>query len=165
MPSDEHDALVLRACQWLRSSPNSHGVVVAELSTAAISAPDVFGCGGQGTTSIEVKVSRADFRRDRRKLSHLVQQIPGSRRYYMTPPGLVRSYELPHGWGLLYAHPPKGKQKRGRVEVVCKADRAPLESHARPDENLLYSIARRRLEEPPRYRYDPVTFRFVRLPR
>jgi hypothetical protein len=51
---------------------------------------------------VEGKVSRADFLADRDKPFRQRPEIGvGCERYYLTPRGLLRTEELPRGWGLL----------------------------------------------------------------
>ena len=50
---------------------------------------------------VEVKISRGDFLRDRKKQHRQEGKGMGQWRYYMTPPGLLRPEELPAGWGLV----------------------------------------------------------------
>jgi len=54
---------------------------------------------------VECKLSRADFLADRGKLFRRKPEIGvGSERFYLVPRGLVRTEELPAGWGLLAFH-------------------------------------------------------------
>lgn len=54
---------------------------------------------------IECKVSKADFKKDFEKLSRKnPNKRVGQVRYYLTPPGLLKPEDLPHGWGLLELH-------------------------------------------------------------
>lgn len=100
-----HDELVKRAVRWLRNTKKCH-VVFAELVTCASSIPDALGWCNSGKEChlVECKMTRPDFRRDKNKLSHQTGCLPGSHRWYMTPPGLVQPHELPIGWGLLEVH-------------------------------------------------------------
>ncbi|MGB6631960.1 MAG: hypothetical protein WBE52_12020, partial [Terriglobales bacterium] len=51
---------------------------------------------------IESKISRGDFLADRDKPFRQKPEIGvGCERYYLSPRGLIRSEELPAGWGLL----------------------------------------------------------------
>ena len=51
---------------------------------------------------VECKVTRSDFLADREKPFRLKpEKGVGSERFYLTPPGLVKTEELPAGWGLL----------------------------------------------------------------
>ena len=53
---------------------------------------------------VECKVSRADFLADAGKPFRLRPEIGvGCERYYLAPRGLLRTEELPGGWGLLEA--------------------------------------------------------------
>ena len=52
---------------------------------------------------IEVKVSRADFLRDKHKdcKNDHIGQV-GDQKYYCCPPNIVKEDDLPEGWGLVY---------------------------------------------------------------
>lgn len=65
--------------------------------------PDVIGWVGLGYSwLIEVKVSRADFLKDKKKFQRLYpEKGMGDERYYLAPAGLIKLSELPDRWGLL----------------------------------------------------------------
>src|SRR5699024_9478369 len=64
--------------------------------------PDILGLRPHGNVLIEVKVSRADFKRDRLKKGRSNECLQlGFRRLYLTPKGLLKVGELPEGWGLI----------------------------------------------------------------
>lgn len=99
-----HDALVKRACQWLRGSQKCL-VVVPELTSLARSSPDAFGIrhSGESMLVIECKVDRKDFLKDGRKLIFRRPELQvGTQRYYLCDPGLIKEKEVPEEWGLLY---------------------------------------------------------------
>lgn len=50
---------------------------------------------------VECKVSRADFFADARKPHRQIACGLGRERWYLTPPGLIGSQQVPDGWGLL----------------------------------------------------------------
>jgi hypothetical protein len=107
-----HSKLVERAVCWLRSY--GCGVVLSEQSCASGETPDAIGWKrGCHSVTVECKISRADFLADREKpFRRKPEKGMGCERFYLTPAGLLRSEELPAGWGLL--------ELRGRsVEVVC----------------------------------------------
>ena len=95
--SEAHDKLVEKAVTWLK---RRHPLVIAEMVTGC-ETPDAIGFKANGlTTLVECKVSRADFRTDAKKPFRKVGGM-GSRRYFLTPLGLIKVEELPKGWGLL----------------------------------------------------------------
>lgn len=132
MPSELHDDLVKRAARWLRTSQRC-SVVFAEFVTAIPVIPDAVGWrnGGYQCVLVEVKVSRSDFRRDRKKNHWLA---PGHVRWYFTPKGLLQPEELPDGWGLAEAH---GKRVRKIVEPEV------MESNRQSEISMLVSAQRR----------------------
>ncbi len=96
-----HERLVKIGERWLRGSVGCP-VVAAELVSMSSQTADVIGFRSMRSYLIECKVSRSDFRRDKKK-SH--QRNPessmGNYRWYLTPPGLLSPNDLPAGWGLL----------------------------------------------------------------
>lgn len=67
--------------------------------------PDVLGLKDIGESIlIEVKVSRADFLKDKKKPWRAPGQGIGKRRVYLTPKGLLKPEEIPYGWELWEVH-------------------------------------------------------------
>lgn len=105
MSTITHAMLVARATAWLRR--NGFKVALPELYTTATGEiPDAWGLNSGGTSCIiEVKVSRADFLRDRKKYFRRRPEAGmGNLRYYMAPVGIINLVDLPEGWGLLAVH-------------------------------------------------------------
>jgi hypothetical protein len=104
MPANmTHAKLVLMAVRWLRRY--RCGVVLSEQACVSGEMPDAIGWKKAcHSVLVESKVSRADFLADRDKPW---RQIPetgvGCERYYLAPRGMIRTEELPAGWGLLEA--------------------------------------------------------------
>ena len=96
-----HAQLVEKAVCWLRHY--RCGVVLSEQACVSGEMPDAIGWKRAcRSVLVECKVTRADFLVDRSKPFRLKpEQGVGSERFYLTPAGLVRSEELPAGWGLL----------------------------------------------------------------
>lgn len=96
-----HAKLVSLAVAWLRRY--RCGVVLSEQACVSREMPDAIGWKKAcHSVLVECKISRADFLADREKA---FRQNPetgvGCERFYLAPHGLVRSEELPAGWGLL----------------------------------------------------------------
>ena len=109
-----HDELVERAARWLRVDCRC-GLIATEPASTAEETPDAIGWRYGRTTLVECKTSRGDFRADATKpFRRDGARGMGDRRYYLTPPGLLRPEELPAGWGLVEAHP-----RRIAVVVQC----------------------------------------------
>jgi hypothetical protein len=89
------------AVAWLRRY--RCGVVLSEQACISGEMPDAIGWKKAcHSVLVECKISRADFLADREKA---FRQNPdtsvGCERFYLAPRGLIRSEELPAGWGLL----------------------------------------------------------------
>lgn len=136
-----HAELVERAGKWLKNTRRCTIVAMEITTTTTSESPDAIGWKGpRDSTVVECKTTRADFNRDRNKAFRRYWDMGmGQRRFYMTPPGLVKPDELPEGWGLLYCHPKK-------VEVVLET---PLVRYSPEvtfnDVHVLYSMVRRAL--------------------
>ena len=87
---------------------------------------------------VECKVSRADFRADRKKIIHgAPDTCPGQERWYLTPPGLVGAHEVPEGWGLAEA----GARSVRVVVPAPEGEWSP--GRAKQDMGILVSAVRR----------------------
>lgn len=102
-----HRELVELGAKWLnKKAPNIHyksQFVCAELvCLGASEIPDIFGLRPQGHVLIEVKVSRQDFLKDKKKMGRNPERLQlGNMRLYLAPEGLISVDELPDNWGLL----------------------------------------------------------------
>jgi len=96
-----HAKLVSMAVGWLRRY--RCGVVLSEQACVSGEMPDAIGWKKAcHSVLVESKVSRGDFLADRDKPFRQRPEIGvGCERYYLAPRGLIRSEELPPGWGLL----------------------------------------------------------------
>jgi len=136
-------------------------VVFAEMTTGLWLTPDAIGWHVGWSILVEAKVSRRDFRADRKKLIHnpaFAERCPGQERWYLTPEGLVTSDEVPGAWGLLEV------QGRRVVEVkpAARRERTPgvvseAARHRAEMTMLLSAIARHEQG----VAYDPKTARFA----
>src|SRR5579864_8120147 len=132
-----HEKLVSLAVAWLRRY--GCGVVLSEQSCASGETPDAIGWKRAcHSVVVECKISRADFLADREKPFRCKQEIGmGCERFYLAPAGLIRSSELPAGWGLL--------EIRGRAIEVMNSSSKNLRSARgfRREMNLLLASLRR----------------------
>lgn len=96
-----HAKLVALAVRWLRRY--RCGVVLSEQALVSGEMPDAIGWKNPcHSVLVECKVSRADFLADRDKpFRRKPETGVGNERYYLAPRGLIRTGELPKGWGLL----------------------------------------------------------------
>jgi hypothetical protein len=116
-----HAQLVKQAEAWLRRYRCS--VVLSEQACANGEVPDAIGWKrAYHSVLVECKVSRADFLADRQKPFREKPQLGvGCERYYLSPPALIRTEELPAGWGLLEC-------RKGGMEMVFPASNKNLRS-------------------------------------
>jgi hypothetical protein len=89
------------AVRWLRLY--RCGVVLSEQACVSGEMPDAIGWKKAcHSVLVESKVSRSDFLADRDKPFRQKPEMGvGCERYYLAPRGLIRTDELPAGWGLL----------------------------------------------------------------
>ena len=132
-----HAQVVEKAVRWLRGY--RCGVVLSEQACASGEMPDAIGWKRAcHSVLVECKVTRSDFLADRAKPFRLdPEQGVGCERFYLVPAGLLRSEELPAGWGLL-------ELNRGKIEITRPSARN-LRSDAgfRCEMNLLLVSLRR----------------------
>jgi len=86
--------------------------------------PDAIGFRYDDSVVIEVKVSRADFIKDKSK-PHRLEPASGMGRfrYFMAPAGVIKAAELPDSWGLLEVGARNAvKVMRGHVKVEASED-------------------------------------------
>jgi hypothetical protein len=140
-----HEQLCKAGRRWLLTNKQCR-VVAMELSTAIGETPDVIGFANHGSRLIECKVSRGDFRADKKKIHHQADIGIGMMRWYLTPRNLVKPEEVPTGWGLLEYR--KSKHARGYYvkEVVPAEQRQLTETIRNREYTVLVSIAWRALE-------------------
>jgi hypothetical protein len=135
----KHAQLVARAVEWLRCKYGC-GIVLSEQYCASGEVPDVIGWKGScQSVLVECKVSRSDFLADANKpFRHKPEEGLGSRRFYMTPAGMIAHQELPKHWGLLEC---KGRE----VTMTVKPGRQDLRTSAglMKEMNLLLASLRR----------------------
>lgn len=79
------------------------GIVLAEQSCSSGETPDAIGWKGQNhSVVIECKISRGDFLADAAKPWRADPACAmGCERYYLAPPEMIATGDLPVGWGLL----------------------------------------------------------------
>jgi hypothetical protein len=115
-----HAELVARAVRWL--APRSVVVLSEAGSFCSSIVPDAVGWTTRGSSIlIECKVSVSDFYADRHKPGARGGYRIGERRYYMTPPGLLKPDAVTGGWGLLEVHP-KSVRKVKEASLAEPAD-------------------------------------------
>lgn len=104
-----HYELCRKGASFLRNRKNwgFHGPwlwAAVEMVTQSAENCDIWATNGYESVVVEVKVSRTDFLRDKKKphmqpgMEHL---LTGNYRYYLTPEGVVGEGDLPEGYGLL----------------------------------------------------------------
>jgi|SRR5882672_5314557 len=125
-----HAELIHRGRLWLLNSKHCLFVTTGK-SVYSIEEPDVIGWKGSGFSFLlECKVSRADFFRDGKKHHRGEMRSPlalGNERYYLTPPALAKSEEVPTGWGLLECRPTQIRQVVAPVQHIQKGGLAEMQ--------------------------------------
>lgn len=141
----KHKELTSRAAKWLKCHskntivPNC-SIVAEDLMTAASTGeiPDVIGWCSWTSVLIEVKVSRGDFLRDKKKpFRKYTDMGMGENKYYLCPEGLITEEDLPELWGLLWI------DKKGKISIQKQAEKH--EANLRCERTLLLSLYRRKL--------------------
>lgn len=133
-----HDDLIKIGRRWMKSKAP---VVITEIASGASEQPDIISFEtiykiGSGSVVIECKMTRADYKMDKKKFHRRSPNIGmGSYRYYLTPKNLIEVSELPEKWGLLETSP------GGRVRIIKKAEHQ--ESNSKREVILLVSVLRR----------------------
>ena len=107
---------------------------IVEMTSASTETPDVFGINCGNTVLIEVKMSRADFLRDKKKQCRLKSKGVGSTRYYLAPKDLIRIEDLPEKWGLLY-------YDDGNIKIIKHSKF--FERDMIAESHIMYSLIRR----------------------
>lgn len=140
--TQKHRELCELGGKWLRNHKFNEGPIctysVVELVTVQLENPDVFGWDYWQTSLIEVKTSRADFKRDcKKKFKQEGYLGVGMYRYYLCPEGLIKPEELPERWGLLY-------EKDGEIISIKVPEQFPNEEvNGMGQVTILSSIMRR----------------------
>lgn len=102
MSTFTHSELVKIAAKWAEPK---HRIIITERG-AIHELPDVLAIGYGFSTLIEVKISRSDFLRDKRKLTRRDGDFcAGNYRIYCVPKGLITENDIPDDWGLLEVYP------------------------------------------------------------
>jgi len=132
-----HAQLVEKAGRWLRAY--RCGVVLSEQACASGEMPDAIGWKrASHSVMVECKITRADFLADRDKpWRRKPESGVGCERFYLTPADLVRSEEIPAGWGLLEL------RKHGVEMVKASAKNLRTAKGFRYEMNLLLASLRR----------------------
>ena len=134
-----HPDLVDKAGRWLASRCS---VVITEMATSG-EEPDAIGWNGNKSILVECKASREDFKHDGFKIFRARPELGiGCQRYYLAPSGLIKSDEVPDGWGLL--------EPAGSGLSVVRESRWWSENNARHEMTILLSAMRRIGHTPPK---------------
>ncbi len=100
-----HNDLNLKAAKYARKTLKGGLVMIEHKCNAQREIVDVAVFRAGIMINIEVKVSRNDFLKDRRKIHRKNPEMGmGDYRFYCAPAGLISPDELPKGWGLLEYH-------------------------------------------------------------
>ena len=142
----KHRQLVEIAYKWVLKN-TSCGVAFKELYTLANGEyPDVIGFGSGGhSVLVEVKVSRADFLKDQKKMFRKNPEMGmGRQRFYLCPTGLIKQEELPAGWGLVYVNDAlKARCVYSPYKGNIGEHHNGFTQNIRAEHGLMYSVLRR----------------------
>lgn len=141
-----HSEIINVASKWLKKHkeniiiPNC-SIVAKDLTTATSSGEiaDVLGWCSWASVLIEVKTSRSDFLRDKKKPFRTFLELGmGDFKYYLCPDNLIKEMDLPDKWGLLYINEKK------QIRIVKKAEKHL--SNTICERTVLLSLIRRGLK-------------------
>jgi len=145
MCNSEHDALCIRAADWL--GRQGFGVVIREpfrANTSNGERPDVLGFRDGISCLIEVKVNRADFYNDKYKRFRVNPSTGmGDWRFFLSPAGVILPGSLPTGWGLLHATPKTIRKVSGWPFNTGWHHKAPFTGNRQAENELTVSALRR----------------------
>lgn len=101
-----HKVGVKRIAAWLTGTKRMAVVMAERVVTSQTETPDAIAWSTRGESIlVEVKVSRSDFLADRHKSFRRYEELGvGQLRYFAAPRGLLKSEDMPEGWGLLDIH-------------------------------------------------------------
>ncbi|GGG97473.1 hypothetical protein [Pedobacter zeae] len=127
----------------------SCGIAYKEIKTISAECADVIGFGSYThSVLIEVKVSRSDFLADRKKPFRInPERGIGMYRFYMCPEGLIKTNDLPKGWGLIWVN--ALKKPKIIFNPFCMNNEATglrengFERNIQAERDILYSALRR----------------------
>ncbi len=142
-----HDELVIRAEKWLRQQ-NCKVTIRDEcrIYTSNGELPDGIGWRNGVSILIECKSSRSDFLSDKRKPFRAEpSKGMGDWRFYLCPPEIIKSNDLPEGWGLLWAMPKIIKKVHGCPKGNCNWHSQKPFVGDKVSENMMLVSALRRL--------------------
>ena len=108
------DYVTKKAMSLLRKLHN-YTIGATEFSGCSAERVDGILFRSEGSTLIETKISRSDFKADAKKeFRGCESKGIGQLRYYACPDGLIKPEELPYKWGLIYVYP---KNKAAKMIV------------------------------------------------
>lgn len=145
MPSDLHNDLCIRAEKWLKQQ--NCGVVFHDRFQAMTwsgEKPDALGFRSDCSILIECKATRSDFLSDKRKIFRAHPELGiGDWRFYMCPPNIIKTEDLPEGWGLLYVEKNRVLKVHGVPPNSKWVGNKPFEGNKTAEMQTMYSALRR----------------------
>jgi len=110
-----HRSMCVLAANWLIRNHKCSSVLI-ERGSGSGEMPDVIGFYLEDSFLIEVKESRTDFLKDKKKVFRFNPKLGmGKFRYYACPENIITPEDLPDKWGLLYVG------KKGRIRKITPA--------------------------------------------
>lgn len=141
-PIDLHQQLVLRAEKWLKTQ--GCGFVIRDpFRCSNTEQPDAIGWRSGVSILIEVKVSRADFLADKKKVFRRhPEQGMGVWRFYLAPDGMLTAEHMPNGWGLLGATKKTINHVHNIPPNTCWFTKAPFVPNLKAEQVMMISALR-----------------------
>jgi len=138
-----HDEIQHIVAKWLKNHKRNLVVyncpyVVENLVTlnGTGETPDVMGWNYSNSTMIEVKRTRQDFMKDKKKHFRRNEKYAiGNYRLFCCPTDLIKADEIPSQWGLLYIN------ESGEIQIIVKPIKQ--DSYYPAEVSMLLSIIRR----------------------
>jgi len=141
-----HADLLALGKRWLKTpwgSRTNHniyhgrcGIIAVDKMSQSGERPDLLGFYDAMSILVEVKISRSDFFRDRKKTWRQYSTGMGIHRLYLTPKGMLKPEEVPENYGLIEA------DELGNLEVVVEGDSFLPTYDAKSERAILLSLIR-----------------------
>lgn len=106
--------------------------------------PDAIGFRSGISYLIEAKVSRSDFLADKKKwFRQQPEKGMGDWRFFLSPPDIISSEDLPAGWGLLHVKGKRVFKVHGWPPNTYWYDKKPFKANKQAECDHMYSALRR----------------------
>jgi len=140
-----HSELCDKTAKYLQTTGDGH-IVAIELHSELKEIPDVYAVYRHFTIMCEIKASRSDFRKDKRKSFRIrPSEGVGTYRYYVCPENLIKVEDLPPKWGLIWVFEDGSvRMIKGKAFKHKRNDNAhTFQANYRLEYKAMYSLLRR----------------------